>query len=230
MPTILKTIGPPGSWSFLGVCVVIGLALIYVWPRNRRLGRAWLLGVVALYAVLSLPSVANPMASWLSSAPAPAPAHSQAIDALIVLDGDNRQGRVHATVWTYRSASPSVVWVLGDDWLVEALIEVGIPRDRIAHDPGPRTTRDQIVRVRQLHRERLTDRLAVIASRLQMPRVAALARASGLEVSLISSPADTEPAQRGVWRFVPSRAALSVSRDAIYEHVALAYYRWRRWI
>jgi hypothetical protein len=30
--------------------------------------------------------------------------------------------------------------------------------------------------------------------------------------------------------FVPTYYALRVSRDAIYEHVALRYYRWHGWI
>ena len=48
--------------------------------------------------------------------------------------------------------------------------------------------------------------------------------------ALIVSPIDTEPATSG-WRLVvPTYYALRVSRDAIYEHAALALYTWRGWI
>jgi hypothetical protein len=30
--------------------------------------------------------------------------------------------------------------------------------------------------------------------------------------------------------YIPTYTALRVSRDALYEHAALAYYGWRRWI
>jgi uncharacterized SAM-binding protein YcdF (DUF218 family) len=73
-------------------------------------------------------------------------------------------------------------------------------------------------------------RTCVIASRLQMPRVAALAHSEGLDVTLIPSPTDTEPPTAGFRVFVPSYTALGVSRDALYEHAALAYYRWRDWV
>jgi hypothetical protein len=63
-----------------------------------------------------------------------------------------------------------------------------------------------------------------------MPRVAALAQTAGLELDLLASPVDQEPPTEGVWRLVPTYLALRVSRDAIYEHAALAYYRWRGWI
>jgi hypothetical protein len=33
-----------------------------------------------------------------------------------------------------------------------------------------------------------------------------------------------------LWQFLPTYASLLVSRDALYEYAALAYYRWRGWI
>jgi hypothetical protein len=71
---------------------------------------------------------------------------------------------------------------------------------------------------------------AVIASRLQAARVDALIRTARLPVTLLSSPVDEEPPVSGAARFVPSYIALRMSRDAIYEHAALVYYRWRGWI
>jgi hypothetical protein len=74
------------------------------------------------------------------------------------------------------------------------------------------------------------DRAAIVVSRLQMPRVAAMARAAGLDIILVPSPMDVEPPVKGLRYFLPSLAALTLSRDALYELAALPYYRWRGWL
>jgi len=145
-----------------------------------------------------------------------------------VLDGDNRRGRVREARLVYDVARPAEVWVFGDAWMLDPLLQSGIPYDRIKFGGDTANTRDQMARVKMFadrHR-----RAAVIASRLQMPRIAALATSLDLTVPLIESPIDEEPPTTGVARFVPSYIALRTSRDAIYERAALRYYAWRGWI
>ncbi len=60
--------------------------------------------------------------------------------------------------------------------------------------------------------------------------MALLLEQSHLFVRLIESPVDVEPASTGALAFVPTYYALRLSRDAIYEHAALRYYRWHGWI
>jgi hypothetical protein len=122
------------------------------------------------------------------------------------------------------------VSVLGEQWVVDALVEAGLPRARIAHDRTTLTTRAQMAAVGAMQAARPGVTLAVVASRLQMARVAALAGAAGLDPVLLPSAVDDEPPSTGRRRFVPAYIALRVSRDALYEHVALAYYQWRGWI
>jgi hypothetical protein len=100
----------------------------------------------------------------------------------------------------------------------------------LRHETGVSNTRDQIDWVVLFVREHPDSRVAVVASRLQMPRVRALADAQNLRVAFVAAPIDTDPASVGWRRLWPSYAALRASRDAIYEHAALAYYRWRGWI
>ena len=102
-------------------------------------------------------------------------------------------------------------------------------RGRLRLETDATTTREQIAQLARIV-EAGPGRPALVASRLQMARVAALVRVAGLEVTLISSPIDDEPPTSGLQRFVPMYIALRVSRDALYEHVALAYYAWRGWI
>lgn len=228
--TILKSVFTPGSRSFLIVCLGVWVALRWVWPRSPRIGSGWLATVAFAYLALGLPWVANALADRLTPSRADDVDPLPPVDTLVVLDGDNRVGRVRQAGRVYDGARPGSVRVLGEDWLVTALVGVGIERRRIAQDPGPRTTRDQIAWVQRLMARQPADRTALIASRLQMRRVAALARAARLPLVLVPSPIDMEPPTSGVRLFVPTYVALRVSRDALYEHAALVYYTWRGWI
>jgi len=228
--SILKAIGAPGSISFLAVSLAIGAVLIYVWPRSLRLGRGWLLFVFITHVVLALPWVATRISGKLPPVLPVDAAALRDLDTLIVLDGDNRRGRVREAKRAFAGSPRSMVWAMGSLWMVDGLVEAGIPRDQIKQDDEPPDTLRQMTRVKDLLSTKSGGRAAVIASRLQMPRVAALVRESGLRVVLIPSAIDTEPPTSGVRVFVPSYVALRVSRDAIYELAALAYYGWRGWV
>ena len=228
--SIVKSTMIPGSRRFLIVCLAVGLTITYAWPGTPRIGSAWLITIGVTYLVLALPWVANALANGLTPSGPDEFRLSFAVDTLVVLDGDNRVGRVQQAQRVHQVAQPAVVHVLGEDWVVGALVRAGIPRERIAQDPGPATTRDQIAWVQRLMARQPAGCTALIASRLQMPRVAALTRVIGLRVMLIPSPIDTEPPTSGVHLFVPTYVALRVSRDALYERAAIAYYTWRRWV
>jgi len=108
----------------------------------------------------------------------------------------------------------------GDDGPLP-IARLGVPEDRIVWETRSRTTRQQLTNLRDIIG---SDRTVLIASRLQMPRVAALARTLSLPILLAPSSIDTEPPTSGGWLVVPTATALWVSRDALYERVALAYY------
>jgi hypothetical protein len=225
--SVLKLTGGPGSLVLFAACLLIALIAIYIWPRNRAFGRGWLLSVVAVHVTLSLPCVARAIADRLPRVAAPGA--MQHVDTLIVLDGDNWQGRLRQAERVLSIASPRVVWLLGNATRLDSLQEIGIPRARINLASGDQTTRDQMTHVRELLVAGQSDPTAIVASRLQMPRVAALVRTLGLHVTLLSSPVDAEPPTSGTWLFIPAFSALRLSQDALYEHAALAYYRWRKW-
>jgi uncharacterized SAM-binding protein YcdF (DUF218 family) len=223
-------LAPPGSVGFLLVCTALGLVLFLLWRRGRRLTRSALLVLYGGYLVLALPWIADGIANRLPGYASSDPRLSRPVDSIIVLDGDNRRGRIRAALEAHARNPQAELWVLGDQWVVDALVQAGLPANRIAHEAEALTTRDQVTRVRRLVGEKPHARLAIVASRLQMPRVAALARAAGLDIALVPAAIDDEPPTTGVWRFIPSYVALRVSRDALYEHAALAYYRWHGWI
>ena len=223
---LFKFLAVPGSLPFLAVNLAIGAALAR-WTRFRRIGRVWIAATCLLYIVLALPVVATAIIDPLPSADAVG--RHDRLDLLVVFDGDNRRGRV-ATACRAAAGTATDVRVLGEPWMLDPLRLCGIAPDRLAIDEQVATTRDQMDWVARVRGERPASRIAVIASRLQMPRIRALAAARHLDVQLLAAPIDAEPPTTGWRRFVPSYIALRASRDAIYEHVALAYYRYRGWI
>jgi uncharacterized SAM-binding protein YcdF (DUF218 family) len=230
IPTFFKQAATPGSIGFLLASFVGWLVVRFLWPRSRRVASGWLLAVALIYLVLSVPWVANRIADRLMPPQPEQAAFAGALDRLVILDGDNRVGRIREAQRVYAIGKPREIDVLGDRWLVYALRVSGVPRDRIRREAGPSTTREQMEWVQHSIEPAAAPRTGLIVSRLQMPRVAALARTAGLSLVLLPANADAEPPTRGIRLYIPTYTALRVSRDALYEHAALAYYAWRRWI
>jgi uncharacterized SAM-binding protein YcdF (DUF218 family) len=187
---------------------------------------AWIVGLCGLYLVLSLPIVATLLAGPPPETLSPIPP----VTTLVVFDGDNRVGRVREAERLNAAMSPQRIWVLGGAWMTARLSSDGVPRGRLARDGTTANTRDQIGALKNIVRTPGSGRVGLVASRLQMPRVAALVRAAGLDVVLYPSLIDAEPPMSGPRRFVPTYIALRVSRDSIYEDAARVFYRWRGWI
>ncbi len=226
---LLKSLGAPGSIPFLVAATLVGLGLRVAWPRRRRLARTWLAAVFGLYGLLSVPAVATTIASHLPAVPAQPALDRRALDALIVFDGDNRRGRVQQSKELFDLTHPSRVWLLGNPWMLDALWRSGVRYDDIRLDPTTYNTRAQIAWVVRFFASHPGARAALVASRLQMPRVAALVADANVRVVLVPSPVDVEPPTTGWARWVPSYYALRLSRDALYEHAAIRDHRWQGW-
>jgi hypothetical protein len=56
-----------------------------------------------------------------------------------------------------------------------------------------------------------------------------LTQRARLRAGIAASAIDDEPPVSGPGLWAPTYIALRVSRDALYEHAALVYYRWRGW-
>ncbi len=225
--SLLKAIGPPGSVGFLIFAIAAGLTTSYVWPKHRRLGQAWLVAVLGGYLLLSWP----PAARWIvDSLPAPVGAvvgSRDELETLIVFDGDNRRGRVRTLEQAAATTGARTIHVLGSRLILREMNDA--LRQRITHHPAA-NTREQVAWVRRWTSGVERGRTTILVSRLQAPRVERLVSAADLMAGVIASPLDAELPTSGVWRLVPSYSALSTSRDALYEHAALIYYRWRGWI
>ena len=178
--------------------------------------------------MLALPATANAIAGSLPSLPQTVIV-PETINQVAVFDGDNRRGRVRTTR-QLAAANSATVAVLGDRWIADALLEGGFPPARVIETDLTGTTRDQIAWVQQYEQRAPNARIIIVASRLQAPRVWRLTQRAHLRAAIVASPIDDEPPVSGPRLWVPTYIALRVSRDALYEHAALVYYRWRGWV
>jgi uncharacterized SAM-binding protein YcdF (DUF218 family) len=227
--SLLKVIGTPGSIGFLAFCSAVGLVLGAIGPRSRRMGRAWLLFVYVSYLAAGIPRVAYAVSRGLPAYP-PLPVDAvQERGLLIVLGGDNAVGRAREAHRLLQAMPSATVIVSGGPWIFDTLVANGVPRERIRFDGYAANTLGQIASLAPLIRK-TAPHAVIVASRLQMPRVAALARASGLDVRLAPAPLDEEPPEHGLGSFVPRYTALRLTRDALYERAALIYYSRQGWI
>lgn len=227
---LLKSIGGPGSIRLLILIVAVGVLFHYWKPSCRRIVRRGIAIAVVAYGVMALPVVATMIANQLPLVVTSALTSLGRLDALLIIDGDNRLGRARTSAAIVVEHSPTRVLLFGDEAMRDLLVEAGIPENRIELDESGSNTRLQVAAVTRLYAARPL-KTALVASRLQMPRIASLVREHPFDVLLISSPADREPPTGGgLSQFLPRLGALNLTRDAIYEHVALMYYRWRGWI
>jgi uncharacterized SAM-binding protein YcdF (DUF218 family) len=184
--------------------------------------------VISVYLALATPVAAHHIADALTEyRPVPDLTRLPTADIVFTLGGDNVRGRASEMLRAYTTWPSVRIILFGDDWLLSQLLEGGIPAGQITHDPRPPNTLEQMVAVRDYVRTHPHDATAVIASRLQMPRIAAIVDTMQLHVMLLPSPADVEPPRTGPGLWLPRYTALRISRDAIYEHAALVYYRWK---
>lgn len=225
--TPIKLIGGPGSLGLLAL--ILAASVLVHWkikrPWLRRSMAAFSSATVALYLVLALPIVALAITSRLPAIADPAASRISDIQTLVIFAGDNFDGRARKAADILRRANPPARWLLGPDYLLDELETAGFPLDGLRRDDGAVNTSAQIAQVQALASWTPTP-IAIVASRVQMPRIAGMVSRAGLDVILIPAPFDREPASTGAWRLVPSYGALMASRDAIYELAALRYYRW----
>jgi hypothetical protein len=225
--TIIKFIGGPGSLGFFLAGFLAALLAWRYWPAGRR-AVAWTVGaLMAVYVTLALPTVALALVDALRPISPPSPDAVRSIRALVVFDGDNRAGRQRRALRVLRLATPGTVHLLGADYLLADLRVAVAPGTTVHYDATTWNTATQVVRVQQIAEQWPPMTTAVIASRLQMPRIATMLEAARTSVLLVPSGLDREPVSSGLASCLPSLAALAASREAIYEHVALAWYRWR---
>ncbi len=221
-----KFIGGPGSTGFFVFALAIGGLVAWRRPRWRLTAAAAAAALAVGYFVLALPVTAVAIINALPLLSAPEAKKLSRIQTLIVFDGDNRSGRRQQTSHVLDHSTPGEVHLLGSEALLTDLHAMVRPSIPVHFDRSPWTTAAQIEIVRDIAARAPPMTIGIIASRIQMPRISAILNRTDIAVILVPSPLDREPESSHAM-LMPSRVALAASRDALYEHAALVYYRWR---
>lgn len=196
-----------------------------------------------------------------SARPLAAPADAQGASAIVVLGGGSisygwgsRESTLHEpgtysalrvleAARVYRLLNKPLVIASGGivdprrqltseaDVMRTALIQLGVPADRIVLEPESRNTHDQAVLVKPLLQAHRVERFVLVTSVTHMKRSVGAFRSESLEpIPSAASCCLWQTPIAGVSRWAPRLPALNVSELVFYEYLALPYYWVRGWL
>jgi uncharacterized SAM-binding protein YcdF (DUF218 family) len=245
----------PGSLSCLLAGLVVGTLCLYV-PRLRGLGRGWLTALALTYLALATPAVADVIVAGLGPRPAriDRAEDAQGASAIVVL-GAGAVTVGHGSLAIHYLSGRSVVNVIEaarlyrllggvsviasggivnprtleraeGDVLADALVSLGVPRERIVVERESINTYEQSVRVAALLPG---PRFVLITTPIHLRRAVALFEARGFQPVPAPSSAETPQDPETTTR-LPNLSSLQQSEFALYEYLAVANARARGWL
>lgn len=246
----------PGSISFLVIGLAIGVLLLFR-DRKSQWGFRWLVGLLAVYWILSTPACVRLLEDAIDGDYEPLTASDMAdIDAIVVLGGGTltyeargyEYGRMGRTT-TLRVLEAVRLYDLGDDPLVivsggsdegggktqsesevmlEAMLRFGIPADHLLEDALSDNTLEEAINVAQMLDELGVSRFALVTSPTHMPRSIAVFEAQGLNpVPAVALQRSETVPLTSGW--LPTEQALEASHGVFREIMATIYYWLRGW-
>ena len=228
MIDVAKTLFAPGTMPFAVLVAGAGALLAVRRGRSRRLGVSIWVALAGVYFVLALPATAERLSAGLMKFDRLHDVHdARGASTIVMISGDSAHARVVETLRLFHLLRPRWIVGSGPPEMREALIAAGVPSERIIAEVMAQTTRQQAVAVAELVRARELGPVVLVASAIHMPRALGAFQAVGL--SVVPSPSATRQIA-GLPRYWPAYDGLRLSREAIYEHVAIAYYRWKGWM
>ena len=243
----------------LGFCLVLMAVALLLHVRGRHRAGNGLAGLsIGLLWLFSMPAVGDGLMRQIESGWKPLPVDAlPAADAVVVLGGAFSSGhgewpypdaggnvdRYWHAARIFRADKAPVVILSGgrapsrrEGW-TEAesgaifLGDMGVPRSAMLLDTEALTTRENVVNVDRIARERGFRSLLLVTSASHMRR--SMAAFSGMQAEVIPVAIDFSTTQNlpfTLRRLLPSVSALGLSTRAIHEWVGLAYYRLRGWV
>jgi uncharacterized SAM-binding protein YcdF (DUF218 family) len=256
MDTILDFIKDyliPGSTTFLLIGMLIGVVLLFARRRIAMWGRRWLILLVALYWVLSMPFGARALEAILSAGyTSTDPSALEGAQAIVVLGGGGVTYRSHdrevnvlsdagimralESAHLYHQMQEPWVIVSGginqraglltpeSEALQALLIREGVSPECILVDATSRNTYEQAVNLRPLLEAHDIERFLLVTSQTHMRRSMGTFRAQALDPVAWSAPQHAEGFLDAHIGILPNNEALNASRMAMREIMALTFY------
>jgi len=257
---VVKSILVPGSTTFLLLGLTLGLTLILVSARTRRWGISWLAVLAAAYWLLSLPLTASALEGALASEYAPLEdlAGARGAQAIVVLGGGSESFRAEdlavsapseasalralEAARVYRLVQTPLVIPSGgpggeagkgepESTVMRRVLEAnGVPVERILEETMASSTRQEALVLAEMLAARGVSRVVVITSPTHMRRALGALAAAGVQAVGSPSSEHSESRRPAAGPLLPSERALSDSRQALREVMALIYYSGRGWL
>jgi uncharacterized SAM-binding protein YcdF (DUF218 family) len=237
--------------------LLVGVIWLFATPASRG-PRRWLAALLIVYLVVTVHG-ASRIASWPLRRGFHSFAKSDALPdprAIVVLGSGAKT--VHGQTQKIGTLTPGgasrvleaarVYHALGDPWVISsggppvgydmipesetmkrALVELGVPPDRILLESRSRVTRDEAVLTAPMLRDLGIRSCVVVTSDLHMRRALAAFRHEGLDAApaIARDPLDSQ----SKWlSWTPTRQGMEYSQEVIHEYVGLAWYWWRGWL
>jgi uncharacterized SAM-binding protein YcdF (DUF218 family) len=252
---VVKTSLRPGSIFTCLLLVLVGVLLLHL-KSGAKVGRRWLIAVMAGYWMISTPVGAGLLMSGLTGGYAPVEKASEvpAGSAIVVLGGGSRTYRagglsldVPSNESALRALEAARLYRLFGDPLIiasggvvfpadnpnpesealgKALVGLGVPPQRIVYESRSRNTLEQAAQAKSILQARHIDYFVLVTSPIHMKRSMAVFRAAGLNPYPSASRVRSEGLSYR-WPWLPQKSYLLLSDDAIYDYLALGYY-WAR--
>jgi uncharacterized SAM-binding protein YcdF (DUF218 family) len=112
-----------------------------------------------------------------------------------------------------------------------AMIQLGVPPDRIIGESESSNTHDEAVALKRIFKERVIERFVIVTSSVHMGRSLATFASEGLYPVGSAAPLYPDAGNRSkMFPLMPSDASLDVGNAIIYEWLALAYYWKHGWL
>jgi uncharacterized SAM-binding protein YcdF (DUF218 family) len=110
----------------------------------------------------------------------------------------------------------------------DALIELGVPLDRIRLESASRDTHDEALQIAPMLATLHVDRVVLVTSTVHMRRSLGAFRAAGIDSLPANAP---DPGRFAEWheRWLPNERGLRLSSELGHELVGVPYYRARGW-
>jgi uncharacterized SAM-binding protein YcdF (DUF218 family) len=258
MLDFLKEFMRPAHLACMLALLTPGVVLLFI-PSLARLGRRWVAAVIVFYLTLSSPVGTGLLVRTLSNGYRPLASASDAHGATVVvvlgagsvnLRAGGRQLSSVTMEAGLRVLEAARLFELLNGPLViasggvtehdanaapeslairRALIELGVPADRILLESESKNTRDEATMIKQMLAARGVTNFVLVTSPLHMRRSMLTFEREGMHP--IASPAALVPdrSRESSW-LLPSDLWLQLGDSAIYEWLARAYYWSRGWL
>lgn len=241
----------PTSIAFLLGVLAVGVALAFG-RRTRSIGRWYFLALLLGFWIFSTPACVEPLVAWRARdfGPLTRAADARGAATVVILGGGNRAWRIgDLTVNVvagntgfrviegarlYRLLDrPTIVLCGGgagpnpaapeSEAMRDAIVQLGVPRDRLVLERESQTTGEEAINVRRLLEGREGQPIVLVTSPTHMRRALVMFRAAGLNpVPSASAYQSDRSHERRRW--LPSDTALMLFDSLVYDTVAELYY------